>query len=115
MFSVCLVSEYPWLEYSQTKDAAFCFACRYFAPSGSRKESVFTTTGFRRWKKAQDSDSGFKKNVKSETHNSAMMRWNEFKTMVDQSTSVHQMVSEAYEKKCTKIDIILKLLEKFYC
>ena len=55
--------------------------------------------GFRRWKKAQDSDSGFKKHVKSETHNSAMMRWNEFKTMVDQSTSVHQMVSEAYAKK----------------
>jgi len=55
--------------------------------------------GFRRWKKAQDSDSGFKKHVKSETRNSAMIRWNEFKTMVDQSTSVHQMVSEAYEKK----------------
>jgi len=91
--------KYPWLEYPQTKDAAFFIACRHFAPSGSRKECVFTTTGFRRWKKAQDSDSGFKKYVKSETHNSAMMRWNAFKTMVDQSTLVHQMVSEAYEKK----------------
>ena len=59
-FQFAWFQQYPWLEYSQTKDAAFCFACRHFAPAGSRKESVFTTTGFRRWKKAQDSDAGFK-------------------------------------------------------
>ena len=64
-FQFAWFQQYPWLEYSQTKDAAFCFACRHFAPSGSRKESVFTTTDFRRWKKAQDSDSGFKKHVEA--------------------------------------------------
>jgi len=49
--------QYTWLEYSQAEDAAFCFACRHFVSSESRKCFVFTTNGFRMCKKFQDSDS----------------------------------------------------------
>jgi len=60
-FQFACFQQYPRMEHSQTWEAAFCFVCRNFAPSGSRLNSLFTTTGFRRWKKAQDSDSGFEK------------------------------------------------------
>jgi len=39
---------------------------------------------------------GLKLHVKSETHNSATMRWTEFMWMVDGSTSAHQIVSESH-------------------
>ncbi|KAH7650649.1 Ribonuclease H-like protein [Dioscorea alata] len=46
--------KYPWLEYSITKDAAFCFWCYLFKPSrGSRMgKDAFTKMGFNNWKKA---------------------------------------------------------------
>ncbi|KAH7679456.1 Ribonuclease H-like protein [Dioscorea alata] len=46
--------QHPWLEYSITKDVAFCFWCYLFKPSrGSRMgEDAFTKMGFNNWKKA---------------------------------------------------------------
>ncbi|KAH7650966.1 Ribonuclease H-like protein, partial [Dioscorea alata] len=46
--------QHPWLEYSITKDAPFCFWCYLFKPSkGSRMgEDTFTKMGFNNWKKA---------------------------------------------------------------
>ena len=91
----------------------FCFGCRHFAPSGSGKVYAFATNRFPRWKKAQHSKYGFKKHVKSRTHNSSLMLWTELKRVVDQSTSVHHIASKACEKKYTKTDIILNQLNKF--
>ncbi|KAH7690026.1 Ribonuclease H-like protein [Dioscorea alata] len=46
--------QHPWLEYSITKDAAFCFWCYPFKRCrGSRMgEDAFTKMGFNNWKKA---------------------------------------------------------------
>jgi len=52
--------QYPWLEYSQAKDAAFCFACRHFAPSGSRKESVLRPLAFEGGRKLKIAIPGLK-------------------------------------------------------
>jgi len=59
MFSVYLVPTISMVGIS-TLETGFCFVCRHFAPSRSRKDSEFVTTGIRRWKKAHDSDAGFK-------------------------------------------------------
>lgn len=47
---------FPWLEYSPTKDAAFCFPCFLFSkkPVGKKGSTAFTITGFRNWKKVHD-------------------------------------------------------------
>ena len=47
---------FPWLEYSPTKDAAFCFPCFLFSkkPVGKKGATAFTITGFRNWKKVND-------------------------------------------------------------
>ncbi|KAL6491731.1 hypothetical protein OROGR_034096 [Orobanche gracilis] len=45
---------YPWIEYSQSLDAAFCFPCFLFnKPSGLGYygQQAFTIDGFRNWKK----------------------------------------------------------------
>ena len=40
---------FTWLEYSQKRDAAFCYACRHFAPS-SLNNGTFALKGYRGWK-----------------------------------------------------------------
>jgi len=45
---------YPWIEYSKTLDATFCFPCFLFnKPSGLGYygQQAFTIDGFRNWKK----------------------------------------------------------------
>jgi hypothetical protein len=66
-------SLYSWLEYSPMTDAAFCFVCRHFPSFGKESEPAFTSVGFKNWKKAQYSDSGFPKHVASEFHETAMV------------------------------------------
>ncbi|KAL0012916.1 hypothetical protein SO802_008024 [Lithocarpus litseifolius] len=44
-----------WLEYSPSKDAAFCLPCLLFdKPTGNSGSHVFTKDGFRNWKKVND-------------------------------------------------------------
>ncbi|KAH9747456.1 TTF-type domain-containing protein [Citrus sinensis] len=44
-----------WLEYSPTKDAAFCLPCYLFnAPFAQPKHTAFTVEGFNSWKKVRD-------------------------------------------------------------
>ena len=42
--------QFPWLEYSVSLDAAFCFACRFFITSSP--DLTFTSVGFKDWKHA---------------------------------------------------------------
>ncbi|XP_059627110.1 uncharacterized protein LOC132269904 [Cornus florida] len=45
-----------WLEYSPSKDAAFCLPCFLFGakPTGCPRTNAFTSEGFRSWKKVND-------------------------------------------------------------
>lgn len=44
-----------WLEYSPSKDAAFCLPCFLFVmPNGRPASTTFTVHGFRNWKKVND-------------------------------------------------------------
>lgn len=47
---------FSWLEYSPTKDAAFCLACYLFCkkPLGKVGSDVFTVTGFQNWRKVNN-------------------------------------------------------------
>ena len=68
-----------WLEYDEASDAAFCFACRiYLTESGTNyKRDVFSTTGYRNWKKATETDKGFTQHCNSMSHIDAMKLYNE--------------------------------------
>lgn len=55
--------ERKWLSYSPTKDAVFCHFCILFG--NKNKETTFTQTGLRDWKKAQEK---LTKHEKSQSH-----------------------------------------------
>ncbi|KAL4573111.1 hypothetical protein LXL04_019906 [Taraxacum kok-saghyz] len=55
-FQVSLFKSYPWLEYSESLDAAFCILCFLFnkpCGMGYYGHKAFTNDGFRNWKHAQ--------------------------------------------------------------
>ncbi|XP_073119045.1 uncharacterized protein [Henckelia pumila] len=47
--------KFTWLEYSPSKDAAFCFPCFLFEHKNPRN-SAFTIDGFKYWKRVNDGD-----------------------------------------------------------
>ena len=42
-------SQFPWIEFSEHLQAAFCFNCRVFPSKNAEK--TFTNVGFKNWKK----------------------------------------------------------------
>ncbi|KAL4575890.1 hypothetical protein LXL04_011977 [Taraxacum kok-saghyz] len=48
-------SEFPWLEYSQSKDRAYCFYCYLFLEESNTRNGrdAFTITGFKNWYKVK--------------------------------------------------------------
>ncbi|XP_052309181.1 uncharacterized protein LOC18099599 [Populus trichocarpa] len=52
-FQYTWFDQFPWLEYSPSKDAIFCFPCFIFENKVSR-HLTFTTEGFRSWKRVND-------------------------------------------------------------
>ncbi len=68
----------PWLEYSLSRDACFCFPCRKFSVANER-DVVFTSRGYTDWKAALERDRGLQKHASSQCHVQAMATWSELK------------------------------------
>ena len=47
--------DYPWLEYSVSKNCAYCFPCRFFSVHGDK---TFIYTGYSNWKFARGKKGG---------------------------------------------------------
>ena len=88
--------KYPWLEYSVSKDAAFCYPCRLFGNSistyGSRPEQAFTRNGFRDWKHATGSKGILVNHDKCLSHKESLIAWEQFR-ITCQSGSVADRLS----------------------
>ncbi|CAH9053650.1 unnamed protein product [Cuscuta epithymum] len=71
---------WEWLEYSVSKDAAFCFWCYLFHEVEGRRfgDDVFVRTGFRNWKKSLASFRDHVGIVKS-AHNNARIKFFAFR------------------------------------
>jgi hypothetical protein len=72
--------KYTWIEYSEFKDAAYCFHCFLFKIPGKREHfgyEVFTKDGFKDWKHATK---GFTDHVGSHRsmHNSCMKDYDDY-------------------------------------
>ncbi|GBP71798.1 hypothetical protein EVAR_88652_1 [Eumeta japonica] len=88
---------YKWLQYSVEKDAAFCYPCQQFLPHGS-KQTSYTSTGFRNWKNATDSKTGFPKHEKSISHIQAMSMWEKLQR-ISTSSSVETLINQNFAWK----------------
>ncbi|KAJ1298816.1 hypothetical protein BS78_01G482600 [Paspalum vaginatum] len=86
---------YDWLEYSESKDTAFCLYCYLFFEPGKPEKfgsSVFAKVDYEKWKKALER---FEKHAASLSHRNARMKCDDF---MNQKTSVSQKV-EKYSKE----------------
>ena len=92
---------YPWLEYSVSKDAAFCYACRLFGAANihlSRPERAFTATGFRDWKHATGQRGILIIHNNSFSHKQGMVAWEQFKMTHDRGSVVEKLGSNRAEQ-----------------
>ncbi|XP_069482613.1 zinc finger MYM-type protein 1-like [Ambystoma mexicanum] len=89
---------HKWLEYSQSNDSAYCYACRHFSLPSSG-DSVFTSeAGFKNWKKATYKDGGFVGHGKSESHTMAMLAWAEYEKSIASKCSLSASLNAEYNK-----------------
>ncbi|XP_042465980.1 zinc finger MYM-type protein 1-like [Zingiber officinale] len=104
-----------WLEYSVSKDAAFCFWCYLFRPSniGFGGDDVFTRSGFINWKKAIEKFNEHVGGVGS-AHNEARIQFEGFKNQRQSveysfSSGKHEL-EVAYRKRLTSILKVIRFL-----
>ena len=102
------------MEYSVSRDAAYCFACRQFDIKGN-KELTFKVNGFSNWKRALERNSGFIKHEKTTAHVSAMLSWKERKIRNTNNNEISEIVSSSILQKRrfymkTLIEILIFLI-----
>ena len=106
---------YPWLEYSVSKDAAFCFWCYLFRGEKGPKfgDEVWTKKGFWNWKKALER---FKEHVGGvgSAHNDAQTQFFAFKdqrqSIVHSLSSGRSKSDSSYRTRLTASVNVVKLL-----
>ncbi|KAJ6648275.1 Zinc finger MYM-type protein 1 [Pseudolycoriella hygida] len=113
-FQLGWLDRFQWLEYSVSRDAAYCFVCRQFDVVGS-KELAFKVNGFSNWKRALEKNAGFVKHEQAVTHKSAMISWHERKTRIANNNGISELVSNTVLQKRrfymkTMIEILIFLI-----
>ena len=78
-FNAKWYDEFDWLEYSISRDAAFCYPCRMFTAGRGKSESTFTVVGFRDWKHASGKSGVLQNHDKCSVHKSAVIAWGQYK------------------------------------
>jgi|GEM_PF-6140542 len=102
---------FKWLQYSVKKDAAFCYPCQQFLPHGS-KQTSYTSTGFRNWKNATDSKTGFPKHEKSISHTQAMAMWQDKIHRICTTSSVETLIHQKpLEKNRYYVKSIIEIIQ----
>lgn len=104
---------YRWLEYSIERNAAYCYACRFFSTGNHQSEAPFVTTGFTNWKNAPGRNGRLEKHDTSERHQHAMSAWSDYTTNKSQKRSITSTLNlerqEQIDTTCMKT--ILNILK----
>ncbi|KAL4126637.1 hypothetical protein QTP88_010849 [Uroleucon formosanum] len=87
-------SEYDWLEYSISKDLAFCFCCRHFG-LGNSCQDTFTEKGFQNWRKTNEK---LKLHSTRKYHITSKSKFEGYKNSKLQGSVVSQL-SDGYKKQ----------------
>ncbi len=114
-FSAFFYNKHPWLEYSVSRDAVFCFCCRHFSKEIGEEEDTLAKQGGRYWSKLTER---LIKHSSSEKHKACMRLWEGYKetekhgsVRVHLSTS-HQNTVDKNREYLTKVLDVVKLLSQ---
>ena len=83
-------SIFPFIEYSASTNAVFCFSCWLFPHPTTSSEQVFTSVEFRGWKSIRTS---LQKHQNSASHKASMTRWAGFRQTKRTGTVAGQLDS----------------------
>jgi hypothetical protein len=103
---------FPWLEYSPTTDAVYCFPCFLFyrKPLGRKGSDKFTVEGFRKWKKVNSGkDCAFLTHMGKDSksaHNYALKCYDNLK---NKSCHMEQLVERQTEEDIKRNRLRLKV------
>ncbi|ROL52542.1 Zinc finger MYM-type protein 1 [Anabarilius grahami] len=97
-FNKMWYTQHQWLEYSVSRDSAYCFPCRHFSLPGIQETSFTSSLGYSNWKKAMYKDGGFRGHEKSENHVNAMIAWNEHKKRILTDTSMLNALDKKHQE-----------------
>lgn len=87
-FTTELYARFPFVEYSISRDAVFCFACRHFCTNSGKSESNFTHVGVRHWQAIWKKT---EKHAKSNIHKHSMISWESYKSVVSTGSVAAQL------------------------
>ena len=107
IFRADYYERFPWLEYSLSKQKAFCFFCRLFAlPSslGGHNSTAFITEGFDDWKKALESKRGFAKHLDSKCHITTKKMYDSY----IKEKSVDVQLSQEMERAASQRELLIQ-------
>ena len=96
--------EFDWLEYSESKDAAYCLYCYLFFNSAKPEKfgsSVFAHQGYVNWNKAKDT---FNNHSVCKTHVEARLKCDDF---MNQRTNVGRKLVEVSKEEEKRYEIRL--------
>ena len=106
-------SDYCWLKYSVSRDAAYCFPCRFFTTGTGKTEKTFTLNGFRGWKHTSGKKGVLQVHDKCAIHRGAMLAWEESKRNTSHGTSIAHRLEAGRLQEIQAIATILLVLSKF--
>ena len=99
--------KHNWIEYSQARDAIFCYVCRHFSLEADK---CFTTVCFRNWKKASESKAGLQKHSLTKTHIDGVVAMKEYENFKVQNSSICQMMSDTYKAEIEENRHLIKTI-----
>lgn len=95
-FSSRWYSKYTWLEYSCSRNAVFCYACRLFSgPGMGRAEETFKSIGYCDWKHATGKHGLLEKHDKCRAHKVAMVAWGSYERNQQQGLTIEHRLDSA--------------------
>ena len=113
LFNASWFSKHTWLEYSISKDAVYCYACRSFSTGIQRGDECFVSTGYRNWRKATGMSGRLRKHTLSHRHINAVAAWSDYLRTQQSGTSITSTLSQARREKVHHNRHYLKTIVEF--
>lgn len=98
-FSPSWFAKHTWLEYSVSKDAAYCYPCRFFSTGVQKGDECFISTGYRNWKKATGMSGRLRKHTLSQRHGNAFAAWSDYLRNQQSQTSIASSLNQVRKEQ----------------
>lgn len=96
-FQPSWIEKFIWIEYSKQTDKVYCYACRQYGLGNAN--DVFSTDGYKGWKRALSAGQGFQKHEASSYHINSMLSWKEKQSRTSQNQTISTLLNETVLEK----------------